>query len=251
MYEKWKETQTDWDDSEFLREKANRLMKKRWKRLNMIIASFIEKEVIQRNEYISLLDIGAGRGDFYKFVENFVKKYTGIEPSKSMHKDDIIEDDFELVTGKAEDIKSAEEYDVCLLKEMLDHCYDPEKVAGNAYRALKPGGSVIISLTNEKAYYKLIFKKWAEKIRGSHHDHLYYFTPEEVEGMLLKSGFTDVKTMSINYLRMPGFMEEAAGAFPEKIVFALLGAADFIGRALLRGMGGSFIVRAKKESGGV
>ena len=78
-HKEWEVTQLQWDDTEFLNIEATQLMKKKWKRLNLKITKIIEKEVTQRNEYINLLDIGAGRGEYYKEVQSMLKKYTGIE----------------------------------------------------------------------------------------------------------------------------------------------------------------------------
>ena len=77
LYEKWKETQLEWDDTDFLEKDANALMKKRWKRLNKTILKEVSEEVISKNEYVDFLDIGAGRGDYYKVIEDTVRRYAG------------------------------------------------------------------------------------------------------------------------------------------------------------------------------
>jgi len=251
LYKKWKETQLAWDDTGFLEKKANRLMKKRWKRLNKIAASMIESHVVEINEYVNLLDVGAGRGDFYKSVENLVKKYVGIEPSSAMHKDDIIEEDFELKSGSGEKISYKEEFDVCLIKEVLDHCYDPEKVIKNCFEALKPGGALIISLTNSRAYYKLILKRRAKKIEESHEDHLFHFSPHDIKKIIIETGFTIEKLLSINYLRLPGFLESAIGSLPEKTVFSILDFTDAVFRVILDEKGGGFIMKLRKPGAAV
>lgn len=245
-FKQWQETQTQWDDTDFLLNKANSLMKARWKRLNKTIASMLEKLVVEKNEYITLLDAGAGRGDFYRLVENSVKKYTGIEPSEKMLPDDVKEDEIEIIRGTAEEMKYENEYDACLFKEVLDHCYDPGLALKNAFTALKSGGIVIVSLTNKDSYYKLLFKQHAQKLEQEHKDHINNFNPAGAVKLLEEAGFTEIKIKSTNYLRMPSFLEELTGRLPLAFVFFLLDATDALMRPFLDNKGGSFIITAKK-----
>ncbi len=245
----WQETQTQWDDTDFLQNKANALMKARWKRLNKNIASIIEKLVVEKNEYITLLDAGAGRGDFYRLVENSLKKYTGIEPSEKMLPNDIREEEIEILRGTAEEMNYENEYDACLFKEVLDHCYDPEKALKNSYAALKTGGIVIISLTNRDSYYKLLFKKHAQKLEEEHKDHINNFNPADVVKLCADAGFTAIKVKSTNYLRLPSFLEKLTGRLPLPLVFFILDATDALMRPFLNNKGGSFIITAEKSGG--
>lgn len=245
-FKQWQETQTRWDDADFLAVKANSLMKARWKRLNKTVVSIIEKLIVEKNEYISLLDAGAGRGDFYRCVENSVKKYTGIEPSEKMLPNDVREEEFEIVRGAAEDMKYESEYDACLFKEVLDHCYDPGLALKNAYKALKAGGTLIISLTNRDSYYKLLFKKHAKKLEEEHKDHINNFNPSDAVKLCEDAGFTEIRVKSTNYLRMPSFLEELTGRLPLSAVFFILDATDALMRPFLDKKGGSFIITAKK-----
>ncbi|MCX8093728.1 MAG: class I SAM-dependent methyltransferase, partial [Candidatus Goldbacteria bacterium] len=188
-----------------------------------------------------------GRGDFYKEIKELVKNYTGIEPSKKMLGDEIIQDDFKLMHGNGEDFDEKESYDVCLLKEVLDHCYDPNKVIKNCYDALKPDGIIIITLSNKNAYYKLIFKKMAEKLKEEHKDHLHNFSPKEVIDMMKNCGFIIEENISMNYLKLPIFLEKFLNKFPFKFIIKLNDLFDGIGKVLLKDKGGSFILIGRKE----
>jgi SAM-dependent methyltransferase len=245
-YEQWKDTQLKWDDREFLAKKANALMKKRWARLNKIVSKIVADEVVLRNEYVSFLDLGAGRGDFYKTIKDMVKKYTGIEPSMEMLKDELSEEDFELKHGTREDLNMENIYDVCLLKEVLDHTYEPGRVLQNIYKALKDGGLAIITLTNRDSYYKLIFKKKAKQLEEMHRDHLHNFNPGDAQALLREAGFTVEKNLSINYLKLPWVIEDIIGRLGEKAVFFMLDTFDKIMGPMLSGKGGSFIITARK-----
>ncbi len=247
LYNRWKETQLNWDDSEFLEKKATALMKIKWQRINKKVVQILEKEVIRKNEYLDFLDLGAGRGDFYKEIQEMLKKYTGIEPSNKMLQDEIIQEDFKLIHGNAEEFFEKDTYDVCLLKEVLDHCYEPEKVIKNGFESLKKDGLIIITLTNKNAFYKLIFKGWAKKIEESHRDHLYNFSPEEVVALITKAGFVIEKKISLNYLKLPNFLENFLGVFPATLVNGLLDLVDSIFGIFLKDKGGSFIITARKE----
>ncbi|MCX7698174.1 MAG: class I SAM-dependent methyltransferase, partial [Candidatus Goldbacteria bacterium] len=188
-----------------------------------------------------------GRGDFYKEIKELVKNYTGIEPSKKMLGDEIIQDDFKLMHGNGEDFDEKESYDVCLLKEVLDHCYDPNKVIKNCFDALKKDGIIIITLTNKNAYYKLIFKKMAEKLQQEHRDHLHNFSPMEVIDMMKNWGFVIEENISMNYLKLPGFLEKFLSKFPSGFINKLYDLSDGIGKIFLKDKGGSFILIGRKE----
>lgn len=248
LKEKWEKTQLYWDDTEFLNKKANALMKKRWERLNRKISKIVAEEVINKKEYIYFLDVGAGRGDFYKYIKDIVKKYVGIEPSFKMLEYEINEEDFELKRGTGEELNEKNLYDICLIKETLDHCYAPDKVIENVYNALKTDGLLIITLTNKDAYYKLLFKKLAKKIEEKNIDHLYNFNAKEVTNLLLNSNFSIEKIISTNYLRLPYFLENLIGRMPMTFVFFILEFFDMIGRLFLNQKGGSFIILARKKN---
>jgi 2-polyprenyl-3-methyl-5-hydroxy-6-metoxy-1,4-benzoquinol methylase len=247
-HKEWENTQLQWDDTDFLNNTATKLMKLKWKRLNLKIAEIIEKEVVEKNEYISLLDIGAGRGEYYKQVQPMLKKYTGIEPSFQMLKDELGAENFELKRGCGEEMTFDSEYDACLLKEVLDHTFDPEKVIKNSSNALKPGGLLIVSLTNKNAFYKLIFKGYAKKLEKEHTDHLYNFNPEEVKVLMEKAGLEVENVYSINYLKLPAILENVIGSFPEKLVFFKLDLMDNLLSSAMPGKGGGFIITGRKDS---
>lgn len=244
--EKWEKTQIEWDDKDFLEKKANALMKKRWQRLNLIVSQIVISEVVNKKEYVYFLDVGAGRADFYKYIKDAIKKYVGIDPSSKMLEYEVKEEFFELRKMSAEELSDMNLYDICLMKESLDHCYDPEKVIENIYNALKEDGLIIITLTNKEAYYKLLFKKWAKKIEQNNIDHLYNFSENDVKQLLDKNSFKIEKIISINYLRLPYFLENILGRLPEKIIFFVLEIFDKIGCLFLKGKGGSFIILARK-----
>ncbi|MCE5301324.1 MAG: class I SAM-dependent methyltransferase [Spirochaetia bacterium] len=242
----WEETQTQWDDTDFLSKEATALMKRKWRRIEKYVLSVLAREVASKNEFLSMLDIGSGRGEFYRLCEDMVKKYTGIEPSEKMLPNDIIEESFELKRGKGEELSDYCCYDACLLKEVLDHTYDPQGVINNAYKALKPGGIIIITLTNKDAFYKLMFKKWAKQIEVSHRDHLYNFNPAEIKNMLLKSGFKVEKTVSYNYMKFPRKMENFLGSLPEPVIYALMNIYDAVMRLFFPDKGSGFMAVGRR-----
>jgi SAM-dependent methyltransferase len=242
----WQETQEHWDDRDFLANEANALMKKKWARLNKIVSKITAEEVVLRNEYVSFLDLGAGRGDFYRVISEMVKKYKGLEPSTEMLKDEIADEEFEIRRGTGEEMKEENIYDVCLLKEVLDHTYEPETVLKNAFRALKDGGLIIVTLTNRDSYYKLILKKKAKELEEKHRDHLHNFGPADVKELLEKAGFVVEKDLSINYLKLPWKIEDAVGKWKERTVFSLLDFFDSMLAPIVPGKGGGFVITARK-----
>ena len=109
---------------------------------------------------LDLVDVGCAHADFEGFVRPHLRSYTGIEPSKALlPKDRSHGKAFRLKRGTAEKLPlPAASADALLLKEVLDHCYDPSKVLAEAARVLRPGGWVLITLTNDHAWYKRLFR---------------------------------------------------------------------------------------------
>lgn len=247
---RWQATQSHWDDDAFLAETANAFMKRRWQRLNRRCAAFFAAHARQQGHGLDLVDVGCAHADFEPYVRASLASYTGIEPSKALLLRDRREGKaFRLKRGQAEKLPlPANCADAVLLKEVLDHCWGPDKVLAEAARVLRPGGVVLVTLTNDQAWYKNLFPAWAARIKAGQHDHLNFFHPEWVAGLLKGAGLERLGAEDSHYLRLPFRAEALLGSLPVPATDAVLSFSDAVGALALPGWGGSFWAWAYKPA---
>lgn len=247
-YQKWKLLQSHWDDDEFLKS-LTPLMKLRYRRLDEKVAAIFE-ESFKRMEKPLLLDIGAGRGEFALFLKETGKakewNYFGFEPSgEQLKQRDIQEFGMGFVQAVAEQVPVQDmlAYGI-VVKEVLDHCYDPVKVFSEAKRILKPGGVLVVTITNDKSYFKqlLPFVNRARKAKQT--DHLFFFGPGELKKLAEDAKFDSVSVETYNYLKLPRFLEQFLGLFGSPMNRVLLDLTDALGKIFLPAMGGGIILKA-------
>jgi SAM-dependent methyltransferase len=238
----WRRTQEHWNDDVFLAETANAFMKRRWRRLNRRVADFCGAEARRLARGLDLLDVGCAHADFEAWARPHLASYTGIEPSKALLPRNRAEGGaFRLLRGKAEKLPCpAHSADLVLLKEVLDHCYDPSAVLREAGRVLRPGGCVLLTLTNDRAWYKRALPARAARIKSGQDDHLFFFHPDWIRDLLVRAGFVDLGTEDSHFLRLPYAVESLLGRLPEPCTDLLLSGTDAVGELTLPGMGGSF-----------
>jgi ubiquinone/menaquinone biosynthesis C-methylase UbiE len=244
----WKATQEHWDDDEFLAVTANAFMKLRWKRLNRRAAAEFEVLKKRLGRPLDLLDVGCAHADFYDYAKSSLASYTGVEPSKALLPKNLKKGKtWQLLRGQAEKLPlKAASVDAVLLKEVLDHCYDPQAVINEAQRVLRPGGLLLVSLTNDYAWYKRLLPGMATRIKSGQHDHLFFFHPEQVLEHARKAKFSSLEERSSHYLRLPYRLETFLGALPEVLGSAIIRASDEVGSLIAPGYGGSFWILATK-----
>jgi ubiquinone/menaquinone biosynthesis C-methylase UbiE len=248
ILKQWRATQEQWDDADFLADTANAFMRLRWRRLNERAAAWFEARAREAGHGLDLVDVGCAHADFEAFARPALRSYTGIEPSKALLPKDRSEGKaFRLKRGQAEKLPlPAASADALLLKEVLDHCYDPAKVLAEAARVLRPGGWVLITLTNDQAWYKRLLPGWAQRIKSGQDDHLNFFDPAWVARLLEGAGLEALGADDSHYLRLPYRVEEPLGRLPQPLSRGVIAATDAIGSLTLPGMGGSFWAWARK-----
>lgn len=239
---RWRATQSHWDDDAFLAETANAFMKRRWRRLNRRCAAFFGAEARRLGRGLDLVDVGCAHADFEEWARPYLASYTGVEPSRALLPRARSQGRaFRLLRGQAEALPlPASSADAVLLKEVLDHCWGPDKVLAEALRVLRPGGLVLVTLTNDHAWYKRLFPAWAARIKAGQHDHLNFFHPDWVASLLKGAGFAALGTDDSHYLRLPYRVESWLGRLPERATDALIALTDEAGSLALPGLGGSF-----------
>ncbi len=253
-YQKWKSLQSHWDDDEFLKS-LTPLMKLRYKRLDEKVAAIFEENFKNISDPF-LVDVGCGRAEFAAFLrerwrdnpnnQSDLWNYLGIEPSAEQLKQrDIPNMGLGFIQATAEQIPLPDMLARgVLIKEAIDHCFDPSKVFAEAKRLLKPGGVLVVTVTNDQSYFKrlLPFVNRAKKAHQT--DHLFFFGPGGLKKLAEEAQFDRVSVETYNYLKLPRVLEQVLSLLGSPISRALLSFTDIIGQILLPGLGGGIILKA-------
>jgi len=123
----------------------------------------IEKKVVLINSLNngsgSLLDIGAGTGDFLKEAKEANWRVSGVEPNEGAKK---------LAKEKGIDLQesldnfSGKTFDVITMWHVLEHVPNLEESISTIEKLLKPGGTLIIAVPNYKSFDANHYKEhWA------------------------------------------------------------------------------------------
>jgi ubiquinone/menaquinone biosynthesis C-methylase UbiE len=251
-YQKWKSLQAHWDDDEFLKS-LTPLMKLRYRRLDEKVEAILDKGFHDSGAFKErplLVDIGAGRGEFALFLQGRgrtrVWNYLGFEPSAEQLKQrDIQEFGMGFVQAVAEQIPVQDMVaHGVVVKEAIDHCYDPAKVFAEAKRLLKPGGVLVVTVTNDKSYFKRLFPFVNQARKAQQTDHLFFFGPGDLKKLAEQAHFDSVSVETYNYLKLPRILERLLSLLGAPLNRAILNFTDIIGKLLLPGLGGGIILKA-------
>ena len=154
-----------------------------------------------------LLEIGCGDGDFLVTAQAAGWHVTGMDYSAAAcekarqrltHGEVLCG---ELQPGRFE----TEQFDLCVLSDVIEHVRSPLDFLKEIHRLLKPGGTLFIATPSIGSWSaRLLRQKWMEFKA----EHLTYFDPQTLQTALFKSGYRDVlvqpgwKMLSFDYVRM-------------------------------------------------
>jgi glycosyltransferase involved in cell wall biosynthesis/2-polyprenyl-3-methyl-5-hydroxy-6-metoxy-1,4-benzoquinol methylase len=154
-----------------------------------------------------LLEVGCGDGDFLVAAEGAGWQVTGVEysPAACERAQQRLKKG-EVHNGELHQAKlSAEQYDLCVLSDVIQHIRDPLAFLHEIHRVLKPGGTLFIATPSINSWSARFMKqKWMEFKA----EHLTYFDRQTLQTALAKSGFRDViveagwKILSFDYVKM-------------------------------------------------
>ncbi|MCB9030489.1 MAG: methyltransferase domain-containing protein [Deltaproteobacteria bacterium] len=122
------------------------------KRLDNIRAIFPEAK--------SILDIGAGTGDFLHLAQKRGFEVAGLELSEFGCKRAKEKFSLELACIELDNFESEHKFDVVHLSHVFEHLTDPNTSLQKIYSLLKPGGIVIIEVPNQ-------FRSWVDNFVDS------------------------------------------------------------------------------------
>lgn len=130
----------------------------------------------QNGEVGSLLDVGAGTGDFLKVAKEKGWKVNGTEPNKNAAKL-AFEKGFNLKPSLNE--FSGKEFDVVTLWHVLEHVPNLEETIIELSNLVKPNGTLIIAVPNFKSFDAQHYGKFWAAFDAPRH--LWHFSKHSIE----------------------------------------------------------------------
>ena len=147
-----------------------------------------------------LLEVGAGAGFFLKAAERAGWSVAGIELSTAAARFATEELGLDVTTTPAEAMTvGTGSFDAVAMFETIEHLFDPRAVLTAAARALKPGGTIVLSTPNfDAASRAMLGVDWAVL---SPLEHVYYFREDSLRALLTATGFDRVRfeRMHVNW----------------------------------------------------
>ncbi|MBG0776949.1 MAG: class I SAM-dependent methyltransferase [Desulfovibrionaceae bacterium] len=181
-------------------------------------ADFTDIKIDLKNK--SVLDIGAGEGQFLDILKEYGAAPFGVEPS-SKNCEDMSGSGLDCFCGTIEQFMAAgrtERYDVATILWTLENCYSCTDMLKAAHDLLKPGGHVVVA-TGSRILVPFKKTMWDYLGPNPADTHCFRFSANTLQGLLAIAGF---KTVAINryhdtdYLCVIGQKQEGGEAIPWK-----------------------------------
>lgn len=173
---------------------------------------------------IHFLDIGASSGYMIEAAVSLGVMAEGVEPSDA----GIVAArarGIELLQGTAEKLPFPDNhFDIVHSHHVFEHVANPLESAKEAYRVLKPGGTILVEVPNQfdniRFYRDVVFNRVHQRkrdIRSIHH--LSFFSKSSLRTLFIRAGFTEVSVSSrytikpMGWQILPGYLTMFAGLF--------------------------------------
>lgn len=135
-----------------------------------------------------LFDVGAATGFFLNIARKRGYEVSGVEVSgfaaEIARKKGLV-----MYEGDIKNIKlNDSSQDIVTMFDVVEHMSDPFSEINEAYRILKPSGLIIINTPNGNSLLARLLKTSWHLVAPP--EHLYYFSPKNLENYLSKNGFT-------------------------------------------------------------
>ena len=141
----------------------------------------------------SLLDVGAGTGDFLKTAKQKNWKVRGVEPNAQAR--NLAQQKHIKLVEEISLIDSSEKFDIITLWHVLEHLPDLEFQIKKFYSLLNKDGYLIIAVPNFKSYDANYYKEfWAAYDVPRH---LWHFSKEGIQSLMKKHQFQLQETLPL------------------------------------------------------
>jgi SAM-dependent methyltransferase len=134
----------------------------------------------------SVLDVGAGSGEFAVHIIKLGARYIGIEPQPLP----FTIPGADIIVGTFADAVVPNPVDVVCAFEVIEHLIDPYEFLEFAKRALKRGGKLVVTTPNNAGFEIEVLGKLSHAIGF---DHVAIYNVSSLRFMLDRAGFADVK----------------------------------------------------------
>jgi SAM-dependent methyltransferase len=161
--------------------------------------TYIKKFIAK--EKPSLLDVGAGKGEFVSVAAKNNFEAEGVEPSLNFcnyatntHKIKM----YNGLLGSVEELEN-KKYDVITMHHVLEHVEQPVELINNIKKYLNKDGVLFIEVPNCNSYlsifadlvYKVKGLNWSSRVSPLHAPfHKFGYTPKSLKFLLEKNGYT-------------------------------------------------------------
>jgi len=190
----------------------------------------------------SLLDVGAGIGQFLALARASYSSVDGTEVSASAVQIARERYGLEIFHGTVEEfLRSGRTFDNVTLFHVLEHVHDPRKLLLACHSLLSPGGIIAVAVPNEVSSLRVVIHRVLRKLglrndqRGNvglplvrldgsmNEIHLSHFTPRVLERLMTSCGFEPMRRDLDACLIATGFRkirEDAYYSFCRAILLA-------------------------------
>lgn len=153
-----------------------------------------------------LLEVGCGDGDFLSMAEAEGWQVTGVEYSQAAcERARGRLKNGEVIRGElSQAALPADQFDLCVISDVLEHVRAPLDFLQEIHRVLKPGGALFVATPSIDSWSaRFLRQNWMEFKT----EHLTYFDQQTLQTALFRSGFRDVivrpgwKILNFDYVK--------------------------------------------------
>jgi SAM-dependent methyltransferase len=143
----------------------------------------------------SILEIGGGNGFFLEAaLRHGFSEVCGVEPSiKAVESSAPIVRKHMITSIMKPNLVPDDHYDVVVLFHVLDHLPSPLETLRLCFKALKPGGQLVVAVHNESSVSSRLLKERSPIIDV---EHTYLYSKNTGERVFAESGFRKIRSQS-------------------------------------------------------
>ncbi|SHI95236.1 Methyltransferase domain-containing protein [Aquimarina spongiae] len=142
----------------------------------------------------TILDIGAGTGDFLSKAKNGGWTVSGIEPNEQAKQ--LAQQKEVLLHTKTDEFED-HSFDIITLWHVLEHVPDLQHQIQEIKRLLKPGGYVIVAVPNFKSYDATHYKSFWAAFDVPRH--LWHFSKNAIQKLFAEQGLNLTQTLPMHF----------------------------------------------------